>query len=76
VKSKAILGYDLEKADQYFTLLETELVTLDRQREVMDQSFELEEAELLAEIGAHKQKVSELERIETSLKQWIQRNQN
>ncbi|MCR8632575.1 hypothetical protein [Paenibacillus radicis (ex Xue et al. 2023)] len=76
MKEKALIGYNHRKAERYFASLEAEEATLNQQREINKQSYKLKEAELLYEINNIKQKIVELNQLETSLKQWIQRNEN
>ncbi|NOU93071.1 hypothetical protein GC093_07460 [Paenibacillus sp. LMG 31456] len=76
MREKALIGYNRIKAERYFASLEAEEATLNQQREMNKQSYKLKEAELLYEINDMKQKIVELNQLETSLKQWIQRNEN
>jgi hypothetical protein len=76
VRERALMGYNRRKADSYFTSLEAQEATLNQQREKDKQSYKLKEAELLYEIHNMKQKIAEINQLEASLKQWIQRNEN
>ncbi|MFD0680585.1 MULTISPECIES: hypothetical protein [unclassified Paenibacillus] len=76
MRGGTLIGYDRRKAERYFVSLESEEATLSQELEMREQTYRLKEAELLYEINRVKKKIAEINQLETSLKQWIQRNEN
>ncbi|MEC0208086.1 hypothetical protein P4H70_03915 [Paenibacillus ehimensis] len=71
---KALFGYNADQVHRYVSSLEAELNLLEERRQAESAAYERTEAELLDEIAALEQGLSELEHMEASLEQWIQRN--
>lgn len=76
MREKTLFGYNPRKVERYFLALEAEEVLLDEQLREGETTFKQKEAELLSELTALQQKIDELDRLESGLKQWIQRNRN
>jgi hypothetical protein len=74
-EKRALIGYDADKVQTYINAIQMEIRTLEGQRREEHQSYMIQSAELLYEVDNLKQKAHELDQMEKSLKQWIQRNQ-
>jgi cell division septum initiation protein DivIVA len=74
-EKRSLIGYDADKVQAHFNLLQMEIRAFERQRREEHQSYMTETAELAKEIEKLKEKVHELDEMEKGLKQWIQRNQ-
>jgi hypothetical protein len=74
-EKRALIGYNADKVQAYISFLQSELLALEKQRREEHQSYMLQKAELLYEVYRLKDKEHELNNMEKSLKQWIQRNQ-
>ncbi|TBL69302.1 hypothetical protein [Paenibacillus thalictri] len=72
---RALWGYDEHKVKAYLTALNTEILLLEEQREEKLKAYVKEQAELLSEVEEVSQDLAEVDRLETNLKQWIQKNQ-
>jgi cell division septum initiation protein DivIVA len=74
-EKRSLIGYDADKVQAHFNLLQMEIKALEKQRRQEHQIYMAETAELSQEIEKMKEKVHELDQMEKGLKQWIQRNQ-
>ncbi|MCP1307705.1 hypothetical protein [Paenibacillus tyrfis] len=72
---KALFGYNADQVHRYVSSLEAELKLLEERQQEESAAYERTEAELLNEIATLEQGLTELERMEAGLKQWIQRNE-
>ena len=67
-------GYDPRKVRQYVSLLETETLIMTERLEQQRAVFAAREAELNEEVERLKRELAEQERMESNLKQWLERN--
>jgi hypothetical protein len=74
-EQRALIGYDADKVHAYISSMQSELRALEKQRTEEHKAYMTKQTGLLNEVNKLKQKASESEEMEKSLKQWIQRNQ-
>ena len=72
----ALFGYSPRKVNMYMERLEQEASFLERRQQEQSEAFMSMQAELQRQIAEAEGQLSEMEAIETNLKQWIQRNQS
>ncbi|SFL64280.1 hypothetical protein SAMN03159341_10830 [Paenibacillus sp. 1_12] len=74
-EKRSLIGYDPVKVEAYIHSLQLEIKSLERRRREDHQAYMIQSTELLNDVDNLKKKALELEQMEMSLKQWIQRNQ-
>jgi hypothetical protein len=69
-----LFGYDSRKVDLYMKRLDREASFLEQTQKERSEMYTSRLTALQQQLGEAERKLSEMEKIEANLKQWIQRN--